>query len=140
MLIKELKERMFAAMKAKNTVEKEILRTAIGEVTSTGADPDDARVVAVVKKLMKSNQETLKSTQDTDQKSTLEQELEILSQFVPKSLSVEQIIDLIQSVADPIKNANNDGQAIGVAMKQLKSTGAEVDGKDVAAAVKSLRA
>jgi uncharacterized protein len=43
-------------------------------------------------------------------------------------------------VADAIRAAGNDGQATGVAMKQLKSTGATVDGKTVAAAVKQLRA
>jgi len=42
-------------------------------------------------------------------------------------------------VAEAIKAAGNDGQATGVAMKHLKSTGAVVSGKDVAAVVKTLR-
>jgi len=35
--------------------------------------------------------------------------------------------------------AKNDGQATGVAMKHLKSSGASVTGQDVAQAVKALR-
>jgi hypothetical protein len=38
-----------------------------------------------------------------------------------------------------VKAAGNDGQATGVAMKHLKSLGAEVNGKDVSAAVRQLR-
>ena len=44
MLIDDLKTAMFAAMKAKDTITKEVLRTAIGEATATGDDTDDARV------------------------------------------------------------------------------------------------
>lgn len=140
MLIKTLKEQMFAAMKAKNNVEKEVLRTVIGEVTSTGADPDDARVLATLKKLVKSNQETLSASADAEQKTTLQQEIDILNRFLPQSLSVEQICEALDGVATSIRAAANDGQATGLAMKQLKSSGSEVDGKDVAAAVKRLRA
>ena len=41
--------------------------------------------------------------------------------------------------AEQIKAAGNDGQATGIAMKQLKSQGAVVNGKDVGAAVALLR-
>ncbi len=139
MLIDDIKQKMFAAMKAKNTVEKEILRTAIGDITSTGEVADDKRVVAVLKKLLKSNEETLKASTDEAQKQTLQQEIAVLQQFVPATLSVEQIQAALEPVADKIQAAGNDGQATGVAMKHLKSQGAEVDGKDVAAAVKAIR-
>ncbi len=139
MLIDELKQRMFAAMKAKNVVEKEILRTAIGEVTSTGADPTDDKVVATLRKMSKSCQETLGLTSDENEKAKIEQELSIIASFLPKSLSVEDIQSALEPVLEQIRGAGNDGQATGVAMKQLKSTGATVDGKDVALAVKALR-
>lgn len=139
MLIDELKQRMFAAMKAKNTVEKEIIRTVIGDVTSTGADADDARVLSVVKKLIKSNEETLKSSSDEAQKATLNQELEILRQLVPAGLSPEQLAAALLDVAEAIRAAGNEGQATGIAMKHLKATQVEADGKAVAAAVKALR-
>ena len=62
MLIDQLKQRMFQAMKSGDTVEKEVLRTAIGEVTRSGEDATDERVTQVLKKLVKSNQETLAAT------------------------------------------------------------------------------
>jgi hypothetical protein len=139
MLIDELKKRMFAAIKAKNAVEKEIIRTAIGDITATGEDADDARVVAVLKKLLKSNEETLKASASAEQSATLEQEIAILKEFIPRGLSLEQLVALLAPVAEQIKAAGNDGQATGVAMKHLKAQSAEAEGKDVALAVKTIR-
>jgi uncharacterized protein YqeY len=129
---------MFEAMKSKNTVEKEIIRTAIGEVTATGADPDDQRVLLVLRKLVKSNEETFKVADDAT-KRTLEQELVILRGFLPATLSLEQIGERLSSVADQIRAAGNDGQAMGIAMKVLKGRGEPVESADVQAAVKQLR-
>ena len=139
MLIDTLKKRMFSAMKANDTVEKELIRTVIGEVTSTGEDPTDERVVSVLRKMIKSNGETKKVTTDPVQTSTLAQELSILEEFVPPTLNVEQIVLALAPVVEAVKGASNDGQATGVAMKHLKSSGAEVNGKDVTAAVKQIR-
>ena len=54
-------------------------------------------------------------------------------------MSVDEIAQALIPVAAQIKAAGNDGQATGIAMKQLKSTGQSVNGKDVTAAVKELR-
>jgi uncharacterized protein len=69
----------------------------------------------------------------------LEEENRILAAFLPKSLGVDEIVASLAPVADAVKSAGNEGQATGVAMKHLKSTGALVNGKDVALAVKKLR-
>jgi uncharacterized protein len=143
MLADEIKKRMFAAMKAGNVTEKEILRVALGEITTQDARGDkpltDDDVGAILKKLVKSNQETLSSSEDAEQKKTLELEISILQSFLPKSLGVDEIVTALAPVADAIKAAGNDGQATGVAMKHLKSTGAVVGGKDVSEAVKKIR-
>ena len=88
---------------------------------------------------MKSNEETLASTTDSEKRAVLVQEMEVLAAFLPKSLSADEIAAALAPVAPQIKAAGNDGQATGIAMKQLKSTGAVVNGKDVTAAVKALR-
>jgi uncharacterized protein YqeY len=143
MLADEIKKRMFAAMKAGNVIEKEILRVALGEITTQDARGDkpltDDEVGAILKKLVKSNQETLSSSEDAEQKKTLEQEISILQAFLPKTLGVDEIVAALAPVSDAIKAAGNDGQATGVAMKHLKSTGAVVGGKDVSEAVKKIR-
>jgi uncharacterized protein YqeY len=142
-LLDQLKARMFQAMKAGNDVEKEILKVAIGEITTEAARPerkgDDAEAQAVLKKLVKSNEETLAVSQDEPQKQALRTEIQVLLSFLPKTLGVPEIIAALAPVSEAVKAATNDGQATGVAMKHLKSLGAEVNGKDVSAAVRQIR-
>jgi uncharacterized protein YqeY len=141
-LIDQIKTRITAAMKARSTVEKEVLRVALGEMqiaeTRAGALSDD-EAAAIVRKLVKSNHETLTLTADEGQKLTLTQEIQILESLLPKALSVEEIVGLLAPVADQLRSAKSGGQATGVAMKHLKSVNANAGGKDVAAAVDRLR-
>lgn len=142
-LAEQIKQRMFQAMKAGNSVEKEILRVAMGEITTDAARPgkkgDDDETQAILKKLVKSNEESLAASQDEAQKAQLRAEIEVLNAFLPKSLGVAEILALLANVADAVKAAPGEGQATGVAMKHLKSVGAVVSGKDVSAAVRQLR-
>lgn len=144
MLVDEIKARMFRAMKAGNAVEKEILRVAMGEITTDAAregrrgDDDEAR--AILRKLIKSNDESLATGLDSERRTVLEQENRILAEFLPKVLGVEEIVAALAPVREGIRAAGNEGQATGVAMKHLKSSGANVSGKDVAEAVKRVRA
>jgi uncharacterized protein YqeY len=143
MLLDEIKARMFRAMKAGNVVEKEILRVAVGEITTDAArdgrrgDDDEAR--AILRKLIKSNEESLAAGIPDDRRAQLGEENRILGEFLPKSLSVDDIVAALAPVRDAVRAAGNEGQATGVAMKHLKSSGASVGGKDVAEAVKRVR-
>ena len=143
MLVDEIKRRVTAAMKSGNTIEKEILRVALGEIQTAdarGAALGDDAAMAIVRKLIKSNEETLAATADEAQKATLAKEIEILRSLLPQSLTVPQIVEALASQRDALRAAGNDGQATGIAMKHLKSSGAIVNGKDVTEAVKQLRA
>lgn len=140
MLIDQLKQRMFQAMKAGSTVEKEILRTAIGEVTRAGDEATDERVVQVIRKLVKSNQETLSAVgADGERRAVLESEIAVLEGFLPKTLGPEQIRALLEPVAAQIKAAGGPGPAMGIAMKFLKAQGAVTEARDVQTAVSLLR-
>ena len=75
MLAEEIKRRMFAAMKAKDNVEKEILRVALGEITARGEDATDDAVVVILKKLVKSNEESLAAADNIEQRQVLEREI-----------------------------------------------------------------
>lgn len=142
-LLEQIKAQMFSAMKAGKTVEKEILKVAMGEITTDAARAerkgDDAEAQAILKKLVKSNEESIAASQDETQKATLRAEIEVLNAFLPKSLGVAEIVTALAPVTEAVKAAGNDGQATGVAMKHLKGLGAEVNGKDVSAAVRQLR-
>ncbi len=139
MLLQDIKKRMMLALKAGKVVEKEILRVVIGEVTGAMKD-DDEFTLAVIKKLVKSNRETASLASDEATKVTLAQEIEILLEFLPKSLDAAAIMTLLEPVRDAIRAGANDGQATGVAMKHLKAAGAVVEAGDVKAAVALIRA
>jgi uncharacterized protein YqeY len=143
MLLDEIKARMFKAMKAGNAVEKEILRVAVGEITTDrereGRTGSDEEAQGLIRKLVKSNDETIAASEDPAKKAVLEEENRILSEFLPKSLDLDAIVAALAPVADAVKAAGNEGQATGIAMKHLKGAGAAVQGKDVAQAVKRLR-
>ena len=141
MLVEDIKAAMFAAMKAKSTVEKEILRVALGEIQTQQArssDPlDDKAVIQILRKLVKSNGETLKLAQDEE--ANLGEEIAVLERFLPKTLDSDAILTALAPIQGDIQAAKADGQAIGLAMKHLKGQGAVVQGNDVAAAVRQLR-
>jgi uncharacterized protein len=142
-LLDQIKAQMFAAMKSGNVTEREILKVAMGEITTDAARPgkkgDDEETLVILKKLVKSNEESIEASQDEAQKAQLRAEIEVLNAYLPKSLGVADIVAALSPVADAIKAAGNDGQATGVAMKHLKTLGAVVNGKDVSAAVRQLR-
>jgi len=142
-LLDQIKAQMFAAMKSGNVTEREILKVAMGEITTDAARPgkkgDDEETLIILKKLVKSNEESIEASQDEAQKAQLRAEIEVLNAYLPKSLGVGDIVAALAPVADAIKAAGNDGQATGVAMKHLKTLGAVVNGKDVSAAVRQLR-
>jgi uncharacterized protein YqeY len=143
MLLDDIKAQMFKAMKEGRLVEKEILRVAVGEITTNaaraGQSGNDEESQAALRKLIKSNEESLAVTTDPERRGELELEVRTLAAFLPKNLSVEAIIEALVPVRDAIVAAGNEGQATGIAMKLLKTQGAVVTGKDVSTVVKQLR-
>src|SRR5690606_35339274 len=112
MLIDQIKQRMFQAMKQNQTLEKEVLRTAIGEVTRSGDDPTDERVIGVLKKLVKANQETLGAASDPAQRQALEREIEVLGVFLPATPGPEPLREILAPSADAIRAAAGPGPAM----------------------------
>jgi uncharacterized protein YqeY len=142
-ILDELRARMNEAMRGKDVVAKNIYRLAYSETqlasARSGKDVNDDEVVAILKKLVKSNEETLAVATEPAQREPLAREIALLTAMLPKTLGVPEIVAALAPVGGAIQAAGNDGQATGVAMKHLKSTGASVDGKTVAAAVKQMR-
>lgn len=143
MLLETIKARMFKAMKAGSNVEKEILRVAVGEITTAAGRPGyqgtDEEAQAILRKLVKSNRDSLALVTVPEQRVQLETEISVLESLLPQSLSVDAIVEALSPVVDAIRGAGNDGQATGVAMKHLKAQGANVQGKDVSEAVRRVR-
>ena len=143
-ILDELRVRMNEANRGKDEVAKNIYRLAYSEMqlasARSGKDVNDDEAMAILKKLVKSNEETLAVATEAAQREALAREIALLTAMLPKTLGVPEIVEALAPVADAIKAAGNDGQATGVAMKHLKSTGASFDGSDVTEAVKRIRA
>lgn len=144
MLVEEIKKRAAAAVKENDTVARDVLRLALGEIQTAEArknapvSEDDA--AAALRKLIKSNEETLAALASDDARaSALQREVAVLASLLPAQLTVAQIVEALGAQRDAIKAAGNDGQATGIAMKHLKSSGAAVNGAGVTAAVKQIR-
>ena len=143
MILDVIKERAKKAMIEKDTVARDILRLAQGEIQTAEARNDkpvtDEEAAGIVRKLVKSNQETMAKSDDDGQKKVLAHEITVLEALLPKAMSHDEIMEALAPVHTAIKEAKSDGQATGVAMKQLKQAGKTVGGNEVAAVVKALR-
>jgi uncharacterized protein YqeY len=144
MLADDLKARMMQAMKEKDEVARTVLGVARGEVQTAEARANrplaDEEVAAILRKLVKSNEETLAAAPDGQGAAALKREIEVLTALLPSRLTLAQLVDALTPQRDAIRAAKSDGQATGIAMKHLKSTGASFDGTDAATAVKQIRA
>jgi hypothetical protein len=139
----DIKKRTLEAMKAKDEVARDVLRLAAGEIQMTevraNKELSEDEAVAVVRKLVKSNEETL-SHASGDRAEALKKEIAVLTEILPKAMSIDDLVKALEGQKDAIRAAGNDGQATGVAMKHLKASGLSANGKDVGEAVKRLRA
>jgi len=101
----------------------------------------DDEAFAVLRKLVKSNEETLAASKgDAEKTATLTRENQLLSELLPKGLTPEEILGALEPVREAIRAAASEGQATGVAMKHLKGLGRTVNGADVSIAVRAMRA
>jgi uncharacterized protein YqeY len=144
MLVEEIKKRVTLAMKSGDTVTRDVLRLALGEIQTAEARKNaplsEEDAAAALRKLIKSNEETLGALPAGDDRiAPLKREVEVLLSLLPAQMSAAQIVAALAGQVDAIKAAGNDGQATGIAMKHLKASGAAVNGAEVTAAVKQIR-
>jgi len=123
--------------------ERDLLRVVLGEVQRKEIknELDDNGVIKVLKKMREGNIGTIEAylVADDPRVDVLKKEIEILDKYIPRSLSVEEILKELEPVADKIREAKADGPAMGVSMKLLKAAGLVVEGMDVSKAVGKIR-
>ncbi|MFO0728348.1 MAG: GatB/YqeY domain-containing protein [Myxococcota bacterium] len=143
MLVEEIRKRITAAMREKRVLERDILRLALAEIQAqgdrTGKEVSEDEAAKIVKKLIKSNEETIGHTSIAETKAKLTEENQILASLLPQAWDVAKIMSALAAVEAEIKGAKAEGPATGIAMKTLKAQGAPVEAKDVAEAVKKIR-
>ncbi len=117
-------------MKARDAVQTQFLRYWIAQLTlGDGTEAADAEAVKKMRGVLKEAK--------TGQTTFLPEELELIKEWVPPTLSPEQVEQALAPVAEQIRGAAKEGMAMGIAMKAL--AGQPVESEDVKAAVTGLR-
>jgi uncharacterized protein YqeY len=129
-IVQRMRAQLADSMKARDSVKTNFLRYWIAQLTlGTGAEVADADAIKKMRGILKEAK--------AGPTSFSEAELALIREWVPPTLSLEQIEAALAPVADQIKNAPKDGMAMGIAMKTL--AGQPVDSDDVKQAIAALR-
>ncbi len=120
MNIDTLKKERLHAIKAKYVIKKNLLSTLIGELDKLSKEPgritpelSEQEVNKAISKLIKSNQEILESGSGDI---AIEEEISILEGYLPKQMSDDEIIELVNTVAGENPDVRG-GKLIGICVK-----------------------
>lgn len=129
-IVERMRTKLTEAMKARDAVRMNFLRYWIAQLTlGTGAEVSDADAIKKMRGVLKE----AKSGPTT----WSAEEIALIHEWVPPTLSREQVTDALAAIADQIKSAPKEGMAMGIAMKAL--AGQQVDSDDVKAVIAAIR-
>jgi len=133
----QLSEDLKTAMKAKERIVVETLRMVRAQIKDTqiakGGELDDEAVIGVLTNAAKKRKEAIELYEKGGRTDLLEkeqQELAVISKYLPEQMSIEEVEKIVDSVIDEIgaQSVQDLGKVMGVAMKQLKG---KADGKQI---------
>ena len=141
MIEKNIREKVITAMRERDFDTKSILKVILAEVDTVKSrdksNPEfleDTKIVKIIEKAIKSNQETISHSDNEKQVKTLEKEIVIMSNFVPKKISSEELKILIKGLSIEEENI---GKKTGLVIKELKKKGVNFDPSEVNKILKS---
>ncbi|PCI19872.1 glutamyl-tRNA amidotransferase [Candidatus Wolfebacteria bacterium] len=147
-LHEDIKKEMIVAMKAKEAVKLEVLRgllaAFINELVSNKRKPDeilpDEDVLKVIQRLAKQRKDSIEQFKSGGREDLVveeEKELEVLNEYLPEMMSIEEITKIITAKKEElgIDDVSKKGVLMGALMKDLKG---KADGGDVKQVVDSL--
>ena len=140
----QLNLKLKAAMREKNKVALESLRAIKSAIlllqTQSGAkeNPDDSEITKLLQKLVKQRKESASIFRDqgrVDLAESEEAQIEVISQFLPEQLSVEEVEKVVNEVIHSVgaTSMKEMGKVMGMANKKLAG---KTDGKLIAQIVK----
>ena len=136
----DIKTRIVECMKSGESIERDILRTLIGELQAKATKEKITDITdEMVHKTVKSFKENAETCQAINDNESVQKEITIYTNLLPTYDTVEQIVEKLSDKADMLKSAKAIGPATGMAMGILKKTQSNVLGKDVSQAVKLIR-
>jgi len=125
-----MRAQLTESMKARDAVRTGFLRYWIAQLTlGTGAEMSESDAIKKMRGVLKEAR--------TGVTTFTPQELDLIREWVPPTLTSEQIAETLAPIAEQIKNAPKEGMAMGLAMKAL--AGQQVDSDDVKAVIAGLR-
>lgn len=134
-MIEQIKEEIVKATKRKDIITKNILKLVVSEVQAEEARRNKTlsqnEIESIIKKFIKNNEETLQYVKEPEAL-VLMNEIATLSLWLPIKTTKKEIGKVLtEHCLDAIVGAKSKGQAMGIAMKTLKSLNLPVEGKDV---------
>ena len=140
----QLNFKLKAAMREKNKVALESLRAIKSAIlllqTQSGVkeNPDDSEITKLLQKLVKQRKESASIFRDqgrVDLAESEEAQIEVISQFLPEQLSVEEVEKVVYEVIHSVgaTSMKDMGKVMGMANKKLAG---KTDGKLIAQIVK----
>lgn len=97
-------EAMKAAMRAKDKPRLGTVRLALSEIKRVEVDeriePDDARVIGILDKMIKQRRESIRQYESADRPELVAQEqfeIEVLQEFLPQALEADELQQIIAS-------------------------------------------
>ena len=144
MLKEKLLEDLKNAMKEKDVIRKntvQAIRTAILQIEKDkGIEVTDEQIVDIIAKEAKKRKDASVEFEKSGREDLIEQnnkELEILTEYLPKQLSVDEIEDIVKDVIQSVGATSM--KDMGIVMKTSKEKiGAAGDGKTISEVVKKL--
>ena len=127
-LKQEISSAMKDAMRAKDKARLGTIRMALSEIKRIEVDeriePDDARVLSILEKMIKQRRDSIKQFRDADREELAaieEAEIEILQEFMPAALEASEIEAIIdRAIADTGASGMGDmGKVIGKVRPQV---------------------
>jgi len=151
----KIKEKITECMKSGAGFERDTLRTVLGEIQSLETrqgkitDEECERIFIKFRVGVEQNimilQDLPRHEWDMAVLAKMEKEISIYDEFIPETMSVDDIVDNMAfdgDIVEVVLKAPSDGAATGMAMKLIKQKSdifGKVNGKDVAEAVKIFR-
>jgi len=145
---KKLKEELLVAMRAKDTVRLNVIRSLIAaftnELVAKGRKPQeevtDDEALTVIKRASKQRKDSIEQFRKggrEDLALTEEAELKIIESYLPAQMSREEIEKTARAMKEKmgVTDKSKAGMLMGVVMKELKG---RADGNDVKAVVDAL--
>ena len=144
MLKEKLLEDLKNCMKDKNVIRKNVIQMVRAAILQVEKDKqitlDDNQIVEIIAKESKKRKDSLADYEKSNREdliNTIKEEIEILAEYLPKQLSIEEVEKIVKEVIE--EQGATSIKDMGKVMKSAKEKiGASSDGKTINEVVKKL--